>query len=102
MTETNREDVRLTRVLGLSAVVFLGFAGISSAQTVRHEPAAQPDARVVLVGHAATFDWHANRRSAALSNTVVPRLSTKTRIYGRGSYICSPAGFGRKSSCYAR
>ena len=79
-----------------------GFEGVDAAQRVRNEPAAKPGARVCLVGHAATFDWHDKRRSAALSNAVVPRLSTKTRIYGRGSYICSPAGFGRKSSCQAR
>ena len=46
------------------------------------------------------FDWHAKReRVQKASYTVTP--VRVTHQIGRGSYICSPAGFGRKSRCYA-
>jgi hypothetical protein len=41
------------------------------------------------------FDWLA-KAEAAPATTVTVR-----RQIGRGSYICSPAGFGRKSRCYS-
>ena len=54
-----------------------------------------------------SYDWHSN---AQKSSTKTSRLSTKERKrlaikiaqHGRGSYICSPSGFGRLSRCHKR
>lgn len=58
---------------------------------------------------AIGFDWHANGKTQ--SQNIVPQqaladarlaLQQFQVIYGTSSWICSPAGFGQKSSCYAR
>jgi hypothetical protein len=41
------------------------------------------------------FDWLAKTRTAT------PPPVTVVRQIGEGSYICAPAGFGRKSRCYS-
>lgn len=52
----------------------------------------------------ARFDWLEQRgiKTAAISQ---PQTRSKTRIgksLGSGSWICSPAGFGKKSRCRRR
>lgn len=54
-----------------------------------------------------SYDWHSN---AQKGNSNASRLSAKERKrlaimnpqHGRGSYICSPSGFGRLSRCHRR
>jgi hypothetical protein len=53
----------------------------------------------VQVTRTAKFDWLAKRGPAA-KVTLVSDERTPTQI-GRGSWICSPAGFGKKSRCYS-
>ncbi len=53
----------------------------------------------VQVTRTAKFDWLAKRGSSA-KVTLASAERTPSQI-GRGSWICSPAGFGKKSRCYA-
>ncbi|OOY06375.1 hypothetical protein BMI91_02795 [Thioclava sediminum] len=46
----------------------------------------------------AKFDWLAGRTSKAQAT---PRV-VQTRFIGKGKWICSPAGFGKKASCFQR
>lgn len=45
------------------------------------------------------FDWRANRPAAPARSL---RAGHFGPAKGRGSYICSPAGFGQMSRCHAR
>ena len=49
---------------------------------------------------AGGFDWLARRRPAARVELVAAE-SRMPRQIGRGSWICSPAGFGQTSRCHA-
>ncbi len=48
---------------------------------------------------AGGFDWLAKRRPDA--QVVRVSLAAAPRQIGSGSWICSPAGFGKRSRCYA-
>jgi hypothetical protein len=48
---------------------------------------------------AGGFDWLAKRRPDA--QVVRVSLAAAPRQVGSGSWICSPAGFGKRSRCYA-
>jgi hypothetical protein len=56
-----------------------------------------PVTAVQTTTHTAAngFDWLAKADAAPVAPTRVRQQ------VGRGSYICSPAGFGRKSRCYS-
>lgn len=74
---------------------------------------AAPGTRAAAVVHipgAAAFDWLAKKRvartgivegSILVSSDGQPIVQRK-RFFGKGSWICSPAGFGKKSRCFAR
>lgn len=62
-----------------------------------HEPAASEAKSVAGVG-AARFDWLAKRDN---SKEIRARVVRKASL-GNGSWICSPAGFNRKSHCFKR
>lgn len=47
---------------------------------------------------SARFDWLAGRDGRAQP---APRI-VQTRFLGKGSWICSPAGFGKKATCFQR
>jgi hypothetical protein len=53
----------------------------------------------VQVTRAANHDWLAKRKPIA-SVTLVAVQQVQVQI-GKGSWICSPAGFGKKSRCYS-
>lgn len=64
---------------------------------------------VVHLANGMTFNWLAKKKTSGAQLTNSKLLSsadttdqTATRFFGHGSYICSPAGFGHKSSCFAR
>ncbi|MFC2969125.1 hypothetical protein ACFOES_13550 [Acidimangrovimonas pyrenivorans] len=50
------------------------------------------------------FSWFSNGKTAAEAKLARAALTTSHsgRSLGHGSWICSPAGFGQKSSCKAR
>ena len=50
---------------------------------------------------AVAFDWLANG-SVAFSASKSKTAQKRNRVItGEGSWICSPAGFGKRSRCYA-
>lgn len=51
--------------------------------------------------HSVAFDWHAKRQLQVTPVSISGKSLVK-RILGRGSYVCSPAGFGQKSRCQQR
>ena len=64
---------------------------------------------VVHLANGTTFNWLAQKKPTRTQLTNSELLSsadtaapTSNRDFGQGSYICSPAGFGHKSSCFAR
>lgn len=83
-------------------------ATASLAQTAASGTASRAGSTVQL-SSGATFNWLAKKVSkhGKFSNAVlvssenVPTVKA-SRYFGTGSYICSPAGFGKKSRCFAR
>ncbi|WP_226548819.1 hypothetical protein [Celeribacter naphthalenivorans] len=47
---------------------------------------------------AARFDWLAK----SASSEAAPVRVARTQMLGSGSWVCSPAGFNRKSRCVSR
>ncbi|MGP3697276.1 hypothetical protein [Rhodobacter sp. NSM] len=82
--------------LGLALLLAAPQLAEASNDTTRNQAPARG---VVQTRSAGTFDWLAKpvvTRAAFESDAVRVR-----RQIGRGSWICSPAGFGRGSRCYA-
>lgn len=85
-------------VLGLAAGGVTAKAGTSSVA---------PRAVSVQMANGVTFNWLAKKGGkAGITNAVLVSSQNakpqKVRFFGKGSYICSPAGFGKKSRCFAR
>lgn len=96
---STRSLVRLPLAIALMASVSLSGAYAQSG-------AGAPRAVSVVLASGVTFNWLVKKhvaRSKAVENAVLVASedATPTTIYGRGSYICSPAGFGQKSHCHA-
>lgn len=91
------------------AAALVGFSAAASlAQTATGNSAVRGTATVQL-STGATFNWLAKKTSkhSKVSNAVLVSsenapLAKANRYFGTGSYICSPAGFGKKSRCFAR
>lgn len=62
----------------------------ASFETVQTTVAGQGSAR---------FDWMANKKR---SKRPVERIVLTGTPLGNGSWICSPAGFGKQARCYRR
>lgn len=60
----------------------------------------QRPAKVTKVQTVA-FNWFANGATAASANSAKSVRQQSRVIAGKGTWICSPAGFGRRSRCYA-
>lgn len=96
------------RATVLAATMISFSAAASVAQTATSGSAVRGTATVQL-SSGATFNWLAKKTSkqSKISNAVLvssenaPALKA-SRYFGKGSYICSPAGFGKKSRCFAR
>ena len=78
--------------LGLSAAVMLPDVAAATSEGSR-APRAKG---VVVTRSAGTFNW-----LAAPEARIIPASARVPRQIGGGSWICSPAGSGRGSSCYA-
>lgn len=61
-------------------------------------------ARMIQISSPGSFDWFGNAQNADKARAARSSLTSvhSGRKLGQGSWICSPAGFGRKSSCIAR
>ena len=88
----------LFKAAGLTAAITLAMAGATHADTGSAGTTPTVNKTTVAGKGPARFDWFAKR------NTGAPQPTTTTRRYahGSGSWVCSPAGFGRKSTCRAR
>jgi hypothetical protein len=79
--------------------VMLTVPKIAATKAVAVKPVATK-ARAVRA-RAGGFDWLAKRRPAAAEVQLASAGRGLPRQIGRGSWICSPAGFGQKSRCHA-
>jgi hypothetical protein len=97
--------------LALAATLSLA-APVPAAAEARAEPIrimlTVPKVAVLKTGapkaaraRAAGFDWLAKRRPMAAEVHLASAGRALPRQIGRGSWICSPAGFGQKSRCHA-
>lgn len=88
-------NIRTMSFAALAAAV-IGMAPSAQAEAVSPK---QPASKIVKT-HAgkgsARFDWMAKQGLNKQSRI------QRVVLHGRGSWICSPAGFGKKSSCYSR
>jgi hypothetical protein len=94
--------LEMLRPMAIAAALIVVPLTEAQAQTVRE--GAQPGRAVVILANGTTFDWHRKKAPRATANiaTAPSRyLPTGARL-GRGSYVCSPAGFGRRSHCFSR
>ena len=89
---------RCAAVLAAAVALSGGFTHGASAEavgaSVSRGAVQSSDSRV------GAFNWLAKPNAAVLVRyePVAPRIA---RQIGNGSWICSPAGFGRKSRCYS-
>ncbi|WP_145106364.1 hypothetical protein [Cereibacter sediminicola] len=88
-----------------SFLVALGVAlvlGAPQVATASSEAARNPQSArgVVQTRSAGTFDWLSRPAVVVRASSEAPATRVRRQI-GRGSWICSPAGFGRGSTCYA-
>ncbi|WP_439138570.1 hypothetical protein [Roseicyclus sp.] len=90
------------------AIVAASFAlGVMASPLVAHSPQIPPPqaqqtapaAPQMRSDRAIRFDWQANRPAATARATTTARSRGAP---GRGSYICTAAGFGQMSRCVAR
>jgi hypothetical protein len=89
----------VTRGLAVAAALTVLTASASQAQS---DVTVRPRIAVSTAGHgSASFDWLAKRAARATLAGAQAQVQVG-QPHGRGSYVCSPAGFGRKSSCYQR
>ena len=93
---TAKRTAMLGLILALSSFTPAAFAGQPHPQgaevtTVRVAPSVR-----------ASFDWRANHRKTAVNIAVQQNALLKAqKVVSRGAtWICSPAGSNRRSSCY--
>ncbi len=98
------------KVVLLSALVAGLVPAGAAAQSGSGASGPRAAAVVMIPGAAAPFDWLAKKRltrsatvqDAVLVSTDGQAVVKRQRFFGKGSWICSPAGFGKKSRCFAR
>lgn len=90
---------RLAMMVATVTALSLGMSQDASAQTKGTAGVGLISRGVVQIesAHIRTFNWLAKPGKT----TRVRYSPTATQTIGHGSWICSPAGFGRKSRCYA-
>lgn len=93
------------RGTGLAALLAASAMTVAQVQIAHAEQPGAASLRVAAKGSnrdaGAQFDWLAKRNPSASANERVIRASVGGR-HGNGSWICSPAGFGKRSSCHRR
>lgn len=105
MLSVSLRPVRPALRVGLAALVAVSLSLPAIAQS--GAATAPRGIAVVQLSNGATFNWLARKKAPQVTDTMLlssdgaSRLR-KQRFFGKGSYICSPAGFGKKSRCFAR
>ena len=92
---------RITTIFG-GAVAVAVLVSAQAGPVLAHDETAQ--SQVVRVTATQGFSWFSNGRTAAEAERARRNLTgiQSARLLGHGSWICSPAGFGKKSKCFAR
>ena len=97
--------IKSMKQASLAALVSAGMFTLMPAQSAQAEqvgviavPTVKFVAKSVAGKGSAKFDWLAKRNPSPEK----PVLAAYNAPLGSGSWICSPAGFGKKSQCYAR
>ncbi|SFJ22156.1 hypothetical protein [Celeribacter neptunius] len=107
VSTTRRAARALGSAVALAASVTLS-AALSTSMALAETPAAvapqdvpvlQLAPKTVAGKGAMRFDW-SQKGNQAVSPDV--QVADSRRPLGNGSWVCSPAGFGKKSRCYAR
>lgn len=86
--------VILTLVAGLSAVN-------AHDLNIDIQPTPVVSAQTASKVHLASFDW-LSKPIPAVTTQHRTNFAAANQKVGSGSWICSPAGFGRKSHCYSK
>ncbi len=99
MTSISRA-AKAAATVATAAAMLAASAGLAAA-LIGSE--GTPKVKPYSGGVAIAFDWRAGKPGTHAA-TVVPVSSTVSSglNLGGGSYVCSPAGFGRQSSCFSR
>ena len=74
---------------------------IATTQTSVSARSAMEQRVSVAVPRVIAFDWLANGDATPSPGKAKLALERYRVITGRGSWICTPAGFGQRSKCYA-
>ncbi|MGO4854118.1 hypothetical protein [Phaeovulum sp. W22_SRMD_FR3] len=82
--------------LGMLALALAGPAGAKDSTSGKG--AVQ---RGLVVTKTVKFDW-LKAPAATLNVAQLEQNLKPTQVVARGAYVCSPAGFGRRSQCFAR
>lgn len=86
-------------LFALFASAPLAFGTVAKAEMAVAPLKTEASAAKSVAGNGSTrFDWLAKRDTI---KTNAPRVSRRAML-GNGSWICSPAGFNRKSRCFKR
>ena len=96
-------------ITGRKAIAIACLAIALTPATVKANSGAPRAGAAVHMANGMVFNWLAPKKSAKRTPQNVQIVSSdeaptsrKKRYFGKGSYICSPAGFGSKSRCFAR
>jgi hypothetical protein len=97
-----------------AALIATLFTGMIAPEAFAQSGSGSAGSRAISVVHipgsAVPFDWLAKKRAskgntlqdAELVSSQGAATTNRQRFFGKGSYICSPAGFGKKSRCFTR
>ncbi len=89
------------KTTGLTTALVMCVSMIGAANTATAgQGSPETGARKTTVAGkgASRFDWFATRATPVAKTRVIARVAAQ----GSGTWICSPAGFGAKSSCRRR
>jgi len=88
------------KAIAASAMLLLASASFAAALS---ETTAATTAKAPMPGQQFAFDWRAGKSGTRKATPLPVSASISSGLnLGGGSYVCSPAGFGRQSSCFAR
>lgn len=91
-TRRNAATATICALLTLTGASHANPLTKSEGQSVEH--LAQPQ--------VVAFEWLAPKKVTTRKRDVATPVTANRGHMGRGSYICSPSGFGKRSACFVR
>ncbi|PKP69399.1 MAG: hypothetical protein CVT82_11105 [Alphaproteobacteria bacterium HGW-Alphaproteobacteria-4] len=89
---------KATQKFSLAAATLLASTSFATALTETTTAKTGRPAGIVI-----SFDWRAGKSGQRAGAAVPVSASISSGLnLGGGSYVCSPAGFGRQSQCFSR